>query len=100
MDAVRKLCAAMSVSVSQFELIELNEAFAVQSLAVIRALDLDAEKVSVNGGAVALGYPAGASGARILTTLLYEMGKRDLSLDLATLCAGGGMGVVMAVERL
>lgn len=98
-EAVRRLCAKMNVSVQDFELIELNEAFAVQALAVIRELGLDQEKVNVNGGAVALGHPLGATGARIVTTLLYEMEKRDLRLGLATLCIGGGMGMAMAIER-
>lgn len=97
--AVRNLCAKMKVEVGDFELIELNEAFAVVALAVMRELGLDEEKVNVNGGAVALGHPIGATGARILTTLLYEVEKRDLGLGLATLCVGGGMGMAMAIER-
>ena len=98
-EAVRKLCAKMQVTVNDFDLIELNEAFAVQALAVIRALGLDEEKVNVNGGAVALGHPLGATGARIVTTLLYEMEKRGVGLGLATLCVGGGMGMAMAIAR-
>ena len=98
-DAVRKLCAKISIPLEEFELIELNEAFAVQALAVIRELGLDEEKVNVNGSGVALGHPVGATGARIVTTLLCEMEKRDLRLGLATLCIGGGMGMAMAIER-
>lgn len=98
-DAVRKLCAKMRIEPGDFDLVELNEAFAVQALAVIRELKLDEEKVNVNGGAVALGHPLGATGARIVTTLLYEMEKRDVRLGLATLCIGGGMGMAMAIER-
>jgi len=98
-DAVRKLCAKMAVSVSDFDLVELNEAFAVQALAVIRELGLDEERVNVNGGAGALGHPLGATGARLVTTLLYEMERRDVRLGLATLCIGGGMGMAMAIER-
>ena len=79
---------------------ELNEAFAAQSLAVGRELKLDWDKVNVNGGAVALGHPVGASGARILTTLLYEMGRRDNHYGIAALCIGGGQGIAMVVERL
>ena len=98
-DAVRQLAAKISVRVDDFELIELNEAFAVQALAVVRELALDESKVNVNGSGVALGHPIGATGARIVTTLLYEMEKRDLRLGLATLCVGGGMGIAMAIER-
>jgi acetyl-CoA C-acetyltransferase len=98
-DAVRKLCAKMNVGLQEFELVELNEAFAVQALAVIRELRLEEERVNVNGSGVALGHPLGATGARIVTTLLYEMEKRDLRLGLATLCIGGGMGMAMAIER-
>ena len=98
-DAVRKLCEKLDVSVDDFELVELNEAFAVQALAVIRQLDLDEEKVNVNGSGIALGHPIGATGARIVTSLLYEMERRDLRLGLATLCIGGGMGMAMALER-
>lgn len=87
-------------SVSDLDLIEANEAFAAQAIAVNRALELDVTKVNVNGGAIAIGHPIGASGARILTTLLHEMGRRDAKKGLATLCIGGGMGVAMCLERV
>ena len=81
------------------DLIEANEAFAAQALAVNKDLGWDSAKVNVNGGAIAIGHPIGASGARILVTLLHEMQKRDAKKELATLCIGGGMGVAMALER-
>ena len=81
------------------DLYELNEAFAVQSVALIRELKLDPAKVNVNGGAVALGHPLGASGARILVTLLHEMIRRDARRGIAALCLGGGNAVALAVER-
>ena len=84
---------------SDLDLVESNEAFAAQSLCVMRELGLDADKVNVNGGAIAIGHPIGASGARILTTLLHEMKRRGAKKGLATLCIGGGMGVAMCVER-
>ncbi|WP_380878179.1 acetyl-CoA acetyltransferase [Sphingomonas sp. DBB INV C78] len=84
---------------SDVDLIEANEAFAAQSLSVGKELGWDAEKVNVNGGAIAIGHPIGASGARVLTTLLYEMEKRDAKKGLVTLCIGGGMGIAMCVER-
>ncbi|MDH3228096.1 MAG: acetyl-CoA C-acyltransferase, partial [Thermoleophilia bacterium] len=80
-------------------LIELNEAFAAQSLAVCRELGLPSEITNVHGGAIALGHPIGASGARVLTTLLYGMAQRDVHLALAALCIGGGQGIAMVVER-
>ena len=83
----------------QLDLIEANEAFASQALAVSQELGLDPEKVNVNGGAIAIGHPIGASGARVLTTLLYEMEKRDAKKGLATLCIGGGMGIAMCIAR-
>ena len=83
----------------QLDLIEANEAFAAQACAVSKDLGFKDERVNVNGGAIALGHPIGASGARILTTLLYEMGKRDAKKGLATLCIGGGMGIAMCIER-
>ena len=86
-------------SVADLDLIEANEAFAAQALAVGQELGLDPAKLNVNGGAIAIGHPIGASGARVLTTLLYEMAKRDARKGLATLCVGGGMGVAMGVER-
>ncbi len=86
-------------SFEELDLIESNEAFAAQSLCVVRELGLDPAKVNVNGGAIAIGHPIGASGARILTTLLYEMKRRDAAKGLATLCVGGGMGVAVCVER-
>ena len=81
------------------DLVEANEAFAAQACAVNRDLGWDTGKVNVNGGAIALGHPVGASGARVLTTLLHEMRRRDAKKGLATLCIGGGMGIAMCVER-
>ncbi|HEX8486403.1 acetyl-CoA C-acetyltransferase [Sphingomonas sp.] len=86
-------------TIADLDLIEANEAFAAQALSVGKELGWDAEKVNVNGGAIALGHPIGASGARVLTTLIYEMGKRDAKKGLATLCIGGGMGIAMCLER-
>ena len=97
--ATRKALEKAGWSVADLDLIESNEAFAAQSISVVRELGLDPAKVNVNGGAIAIGHPIGASGARILTTLLYEMGKRDAKKGLATLCVGGGMGVALCVER-
>jgi acetyl-CoA C-acetyltransferase len=97
--AVRKLLERTGVGVEELDLVELNEAFASQSVAVIRELGLDPARVNVNGGAIAIGHPIGASGARVLTTLLYEMQKRNSKRGLATLCIGGGMGIAMCVER-
>lgn len=88
-----------NLTIEDLDLIEANEAFAAQSLAVAKDLNFDMSKVNVNGGAIALGHPIGASGARILTTLLYEMEKRDSKKGLATLCIGGGMGTAIIVER-
>ncbi|WP_027339819.1 acetyl-CoA C-acetyltransferase [Halonatronum saccharophilum] len=87
------------LEISDMDLIEANEAFAVQSIAVARDLELDMEKVNVNGGSIAIGHPIGASGARILITLLHEMEKRDSKRGLATLCVGGGQGLATIVER-
>ncbi|HEY6553385.1 MAG TPA: acetyl-CoA C-acetyltransferase [Vicinamibacteria bacterium] len=98
--AVRKLFLKTGWSADTVDLVELNEAFAVQSVAVCRELGLDPAKVNVNGGAVALGHPIGASGARILTTLLYALRDRGLSRGIATLCLGGGNGVALAVEMI
>ncbi|MEO1014054.1 MAG: acetyl-CoA C-acetyltransferase [Pseudomonadota bacterium] len=98
--ASRKALAAAGWSLDDVDLIEANEAFAAQALAVGKELGWDAEKVNVNGGAIAIGHPIGASGARILTTLLHEMGRSGKSKGLATLCIGGGMGVAMCVENM
>jgi acetyl-CoA C-acetyltransferase len=97
--ASRKALAKAGWSVGDLDLVESNEAFAAQSLCVVRELGLDPDKVNVNGGAIAIGHPIGASGARILTTLLHEMKRRDAKKGLATLCVGGGMGVALCVER-
>jgi acetyl-CoA C-acetyltransferase len=97
--ASRKALEKAGWKIADLDLIESNEAFAAQSLCVVRELGLDPERVNVNGGAIAIGHPIGASGARILTTLLYEMGRRDSKKGLATLCVGGGMGVALCVER-
>lgn len=86
-------------TVNDLDLIEANEAFAAQAISVNRELGWDISKVNVNGGAIALGHPVGASGARILVTLLHEMGKRNAKKGLATLCIGGGMGIALCVER-
>jgi acetyl-CoA C-acetyltransferase len=97
-EAVRKLWAKTGWTAESVDLVELNEAFAVQAVAVCRELGLDPSKVNVNGGAVALGHPIGASGARVLTTLLYALRDRGKSRGVATLCLGGGNGVALAVE--
>lgn len=97
--ASRKALEKIGYTVDQIDLVEANEAFASQSIAVVRDLGLDPGKVNVNGGAIALGHPIGASGARILTTLIYEMGRRKAKTGLATLCIGGGMGTSIIIER-
>ena len=99
-EAVKKLLSKVGWSLDDVDLIELNEAFSAQAVAVVRELGADFERVNVNGGAVALGHPIGASGARILTTLLYALKNRNLKRGIATLCLGGGNGVALAVERL
>jgi acetyl-CoA C-acetyltransferase len=98
--ASRKALERAGWSVADLDLIESNEAFAAQSICVVRDLGLDPAKVNVNGGAIAIGHPIGASGARILTTLLHEMNRTDATKGLATLCVGGGMGVAMCVEKI
>ncbi len=98
-DAVRTLLKKLDWKLEDVDLFELNEAFAVQALAVIQELGLDPAKTNVNGGAVALGHPIGASGARILVTLLYEMTRRNVKRGVAALCLGGGNAVALAVER-
>lgn len=97
--ATKKALAKAGLTLDDIDLIEANEAFAATSLAVAKELGFDPEKVNVNGGAIALGHPIGASGARILVTLLHEMVKRDVRLGLATLCIGGGMGMSLIMER-
>ncbi|MHC8320984.1 acetyl-CoA C-acetyltransferase [Pseudomonas sp. GB2N2] len=97
--ATRRCLSKAGWSIDQLDLIEANEAFAAQSLAVAKDLEWDLNKVNVNGGAIALGHPIGASGCRVLVTLLHEMIKRDASKGLATLCIGGGQGVALALER-
>ena len=97
--STRGALAKAGWSLDQLDLIEANEAFAAQALGVARELQWDASKVNVNGGAIALGHPIGASGCRVLVTLLHEMARRDAKKGLATLCIGGGMGVALAVER-
>ena len=97
--ATNKLMKKIGMTVDDMDLIEANEAFAAQSIAVARDLKFDESKLNVNGGAIALGHPVGASGCRILVTLLHEMQKRDAKKGLATLCIGGGMGCATVVER-
>ncbi|MEO5867740.1 MAG: acetyl-CoA C-acetyltransferase [Sphingomonas sp.] len=97
--ATRRALEKAGWSIADLDLIEANEAFAAQALSVGKELGWDATKVNVNGGAIAIGHPIGASGARVLTTLLYEMRRRDAKKGLATLCIGGGMGIAICVER-
>jgi acetyl-CoA C-acetyltransferase len=96
--AIQSAVRKAGLSVSDIDLLELNEAFAAQSVAVMRELELDADKVNVNGGAIAIGHPIGASGTRILVTLLHEMGRREAQFGVAALCIGGGQGIAMVVE--
>jgi acetyl-CoA C-acetyltransferase len=96
--AVRKALTRANLSVSEIALFELNEAFAAQSIAVVRELGIDPERVNVNGGAIALGHPIGASGARVLTTLIHALRKRGGGKGVASLCIGGGMGIAMVIE--
>lgn len=98
-EAVKKALTKANMQLSEIDLIEANEAFAAQSIAVGKELEFDASKLNVNGGAIALGHPIGASGARILVTLLHEMKRRDVKSGLATLCIGGGQGVATIVTR-
>ena len=98
--STRKVFEKTGYTINDMDLIEANEAFAAQSLGVGIELGWDASKVNVNGGAIALGHPVGASGCRILVTLLYEMKRRNAKLGLATLCVGGGMGVSEIVENI
>jgi acetyl-CoA C-acetyltransferase len=98
--AVRKVLERAKLTIADVDLFELNEAFAVQSLAVLRELGIDPAKVNVNGGAIALGHPIGASGARILTTLVHALHARKLRYGVASLCIGGGMGIAMVIERV
>ncbi|MFK7743153.1 MAG: acetyl-CoA C-acyltransferase [Planctomycetota bacterium] len=97
--ATRKLCERAGLELSDFDLVELNEAFAAQMLACLKDLPIDRERLNVNGGAIALGHPIGATGARIVVTLLHELKRRGAGRGLATLCMSGGMGMAMAFER-
>jgi acetyl-CoA C-acetyltransferase len=97
--ASRRALEKAGWSIGDLDLIEANEAFAAQALAVGKELGWDPEKVNVNGGAISIGHPIGASGARVLTTLIYEMNRRDAKKGLATLCIGGGMGIALCIER-
>ena len=99
-EAVRKALKKAKWDLNDIDLFEINEAFAAQSIAVIRELNIDEHKVNVNGGAIALGHPIGASGARILVTLIHEMIKQKKSKGCATLCIGGGMGIALCIERI
>lgn len=97
--AIKKLLQKESLQLADIDLLEVNEAFAAQALAVGKVLDWDLERVNVNGGAIALGHPLGASGARVAVTLLHEMQRRRSRLGIAALCIGGGMGIAMLFEN-
>ena len=99
-EAVRKAIKKAKWNLDEIDLFEINEAFAAQSIAVIRELGINQDKVNVNGGAIALGHPIGASGARILVTLIHEMKRERKKKGCATLCVGGGMGIALCVERI
>jgi acetyl-CoA C-acetyltransferase len=99
-ESVRKVAQKIGWNLQDVDLFEINEAFSVQAVAVLRELGIDPGKVNVHGGAVALGHPIGASGARVLTTLLYALKRRNLKRGIASLCLGGGNGVALAVERV
>ena len=99
MPASQKALERAGWTVGDLGLIEANEAFAAQALAVVKGLGLPMDVTNVNGGAIALGHPIGASGCRVLVTLLHEMGKRDVKKGLVTLCIGGGMGIAVCIER-
>jgi acetyl-CoA C-acetyltransferase len=99
-ESVRKAAAKAGWNLPDVDLIEINEAFSVQAVAVVRELGIDINRVNVHGGAVALGHPIGASGARVLTTLLYAMRRRQAKRGIAALCLGGGNGVALAVELI
>ena len=99
-EAVREAIKKANWNLDEIDLFEINEAFAAQSIAVIRELGVDQNKVNVNGGAIALGHPIGASGARILVTLIHEMKRQNKNKGCATLCVGGGMGIALCVERV
>ena len=98
--ASRKCLQKAGWKMEDLELLEINEAFAAQAVAVNKEMGWDESRVNVNGGAIALGHPIGASGARILVTLLFEMARRDVKKGLASLCIGGGMGIALAVENV
>ena len=98
--AVRALLGRQNMTLADIDLVELNEAFAAQVIACDRDLGFDAERLNVNGGAIALGHPIGCTGVRITTTLLHELQKRDAKRGLATLCVSGGMGLALLVERV
>jgi acetyl-CoA acetyltransferase len=97
--AARKALARAGIGVGDLDLVELNEAFAAQAVACVRELGLDPERVNVNGGAIALGHPLGATGAKILTTLVHELKRRGGRYGLATMCIGVGQGIALVVER-
>jgi acetyl-CoA C-acetyltransferase len=99
-DAVRRVAEKAGWALDSVDLFELNEAFSVQAVAVVKELGLDPDRVNVHGGAVALGHAIGSSGTRVLTTLLYALAQRGLTRGIATLCLGGGNGVALAVERI
>jgi acetyl-CoA C-acetyltransferase len=99
-EAITSVVKKVGWSLGDVDLFEINEAFSVQLIAVLRELGIDPPRVNVNGGAVALGHPIGASGARILTTLLYALQQRNLKRGIAALCLGGGNGVALAIERI
>jgi acetyl-CoA C-acetyltransferase len=98
--AVQKLLKRTGLTLNDIDLFEINEAFASQALAVIRELELDIRRVNVNGGAIALGHPLGATGAKIMTSLIYELIRRKEKRGIATLCIGGGQGMAILVERI